>query len=131
VQEFPPGPVVPRLPDHRFYRVHGDGRGRALRAECECGWSSLGSQNGGLAGAGWDAHVAELTAAADILDRITAVADSLIARVAACGTAAQVVLDAGVSLADIEREQLVTGIRTDADATIVRLRELIRGGDSG
>jgi len=91
---FEAQPVPPKLPGHSFYAVDGDGRGRAVRAACECGWTSLASRNGGLAGATWDIHIRELIDAAGTSDHITVVADSLIAPVVACGTAAQHVRDA-------------------------------------
>jgi len=126
---FEAQPVTPKMAGHGFYTVDGGGRGRGVRSACECGWMSLRAHNGGLAGATWDVHIRELMDGIATFDHVTVIADSLIPPVAACGTAAREVLDAGLSLPDVERERLIVDIRTNADGTIGRFRDLISGGD--
>jgi hypothetical protein len=45
--------------DHSHYEVRR--AGQSVVAQCTCGWRSQLASNGGMAGAAWDTHVAEVT----------------------------------------------------------------------
>lgn len=45
--------------DHSHYEVRR--AGQSVVAQCTCGWRSQLASNGGMAGAAWDTHVADVT----------------------------------------------------------------------